>query len=183
MNVSEKVVEKSVNEQNGNKSMKKNMDTIVKLVAQKVEALNIDLSEVSELVELVRNISDLNIKIQKLSEERLYKLNRAREIYEKINGEAKTLLEFLGLINVEEIEKTIGIKTQIAKTQTVKTTTRAERGNGLTDKKIVFDGKMYNMATYFCRKHGITGGLKGLEEWAKSQGRSVKIENDVIYIV
>jgi len=178
MNVSEKVVEKSVNEQNGNKSMKKNMDTIVKLVAQKVEALNIDLSEVSELVELVRNISDLNIKIQKLSEERLYKLNRAREIYEKINGEAKTLLEFLGLINVEEIERVIGVKAQIAKTQTIRT----ERGNGVSDKKIVYNGKMYNMATYFMKKMGISGGLRGLEEWAKARGLTLKVENDVIYI-
>jgi len=162
---------------------KKNMDTIAKLIMEKLSSLDIDLSEIRELNEIAKEVVELNVKIQRISEERLYKLNRCKELYEKLNGEAKNILQVLGLINVEEIERVIGVKAQIAKTQTVKTTTRAERGNGLTDKKIVFDGKMYNMATYFCRKHGITGGLPGLEQWAKSQGRSVKIENDVIYIV
>ena len=175
--VSEKVVEKTVNEQNGNKSMKKNIETIMKLVVQKIESLNIDLAEISELSNLVKEVAELNVKIQRLSEERLQKLNRAKEIYGKINGEAKILLEFIGF-NVADIEKVIGVKTQ-----TTPEKEKAERGNGLTDKKIVYNGKMYSMATYFMKKMGITGGLSGLEQWAKSQGRSVKIEDDVIYII
>jgi len=175
--VSEKVVEKTVNEQNGNKSMKKNIETIMKLVVQKIESLNIDLAEISELSNLVKEVAELNVKIQRLSEERLQKLNRAKEIYGKINGEAKILLEFIGF-NVADIEKVIGVKTQ-----TTPEKEKAERGNGLTDKKIVYNGKMYSMATYFCRKHGITGGLPGLEQWAKSQGRTIRVEDDVIFIV
>ena len=177
MNVSEKVVEKTVNEQNGNKSMKKNIETIMKLVVQKIEALNVDLAEINELSNLVKEVVRLNVEIQKLSEERLQKLNRCKELYEKLNGEAKNILQILGLINIEEIEKTIGVKTQTARIE------RAERGNGLSGKKIVFQGKQYNVATYFLRKHGITGGLKGLEQWAKTRGCSLHIENDVIYIL
>jgi len=179
MNVSEKVVEKTVNEQNGNKSMKKNMETIMKLVVQKIEALNVDLAEINELSNLVKEVVRLNVEIQKLSEERLQKLNRCKELYEKLNGEAKNILQILGLINIEEIEKVIGVKTQTAKT----TVERVSRGNGLSDKKIVYNGKMYNMATYFCRKHGITGGLPGLEQWARARGLSLKVEDDVIFIV
>jgi len=156
---------------------KKNMDTIAKLIMEKLSGLDIELSEVSELSNLVKEVVELNVKIQKLSEERLQKLNRAKEIYEKINGEAKNILQILGLINIEEIEKTIGVKTQTARIE------RAERGNGLSGKKIVFQGKQYNVATYFLRKHGITGGLKGLEQWAKTRGCSLHIENDVIYIL
>jgi uncharacterized protein (DUF111 family) len=176
-------VERKVENQNGNKITqtvnKKNMETIAKLIMQKIETLGIDLSEVSELVELARNISDLNVKIQKLSEERLQKLNKAKEIYEKINDEAKMLLEFLGIANFAEIEKVIGGKTQTVKTQTI----RAEKGNGVTDKRIVFQGKEYRIASYFMRKYGISGGMKGLEEWARSRGYSLKVEDDVIFIV
>jgi hypothetical protein len=175
----ERKAEKTVNGQNGNKITQKNMETIAKIVMQKIESLNIDLNEISELVELARNISDLNVKIQKLSEERLQKLNKAKEIYEKINDEAKMLLEFLGIANFAEIEKVIGVKAQIAKTQTI----RAEKGNGATGKKIVYQGKQYNIASYFMRKMGISGGIKGLEEWAKARGYSVKVEDDVIFIV
>jgi hypothetical protein len=80
---------------------------------------------------------------------------------------------------VAEIEKVIGGKTQIAKTQTI----RAEKGNGLSGKKIVYNGKMYNIAQYFMQKFGIKGGLFGLEQWAKERGLSVKVEDDVIYIL
>ena len=172
-NAVEKKVEKTVNAQTVNK----NKETITKMIMQKIEALDIDLSEISELIELVRNISDLNMKIQKLSEERSLKLNRAREIYGKIDGEAKTLLEFIGF-NVTDIERVIGVKTQ-----TTPEKGKAERGNGLSGKKIVFNGKMYNMATYFMKKMGISGGLRGLEEWAKQRGYSLKVEDDVIYIL
>jgi hypothetical protein len=175
----ERKVEKTVNGQNGNKITQKNMETIAKLIMQKIETLGIDLNEISELVELARNISDLNVKIQKLSEERLQKLNKAKEIYEKINGEAKMLLEFLGLINVAEIEKVIGVKAQIAKANIQRT----EKGNGLTDKRIIYQGKEYRIASYFMRKYGISGGLKGLEEWARQKGFSLKIDDDVIFIV
>jgi len=173
----ENVVENAVKTENAveKKVEKKNKETIAKMIMQKIESLNIDLAEISELIELARNISDLNMKIQKLSEERSQKLSRAKEIYGKINGEAKTLLEFIGF-NVAEIERVIGVKAQ-------ERTERTECGNGLSGKKIVFNGKMYNMATYFCRKHGITGGLPGLEQWAKSQGRTIRVEDDVIYIL
>jgi len=77
---------------------------------------------------------------------------------------------------VAEIERVIGVKAQ-------ERTERTECGNGLSGKKIVFNGKMYNMATYFLRKHGITGGLRGLEQWAKTRGLSLKIDDDVIYII
>jgi hypothetical protein len=30
---------------------------------------------------------------------------------------------------------------------------------------------------------GISGGIKGLEEWARSRGYSLKVEDDVIFIV
>ena len=159
------------------KADQKNIEVIAKMIMEKLNGLNIELSEISELSNLVKEVVRLNVEIQKLSEERLQKLNRCKELYEKLNGEAKNILEFLGLINVADIEKVIG-KTQV-RTQT----TRAERGNGLSDKKIVYNGKMYNMATYFCRKHGITGGLPGLEQWARARGLSLKVEDDVIFIV
>jgi len=185
--VSEKAenVEKNVNagEKNVNagekKADQKNIEVIAKMIMEKLNGLNIELSEISELSNLVKEVVRLNVEIQKLSEERLQKLNRCKELYEKLNGEAKNILQILGLINIEEIEKVIGVKTQTAKT----TVERVSRGNGLSDKKIVYNGKMYNMATYFCRKHGITGGLPGLEQWARARGLSLKVEDDVIFIV
>ena len=171
MNVSEKVVEKKNME-----SQRKNMDTIAKLIVEKLNGLNIELSEISELSNLVKEVVELNVKIQKLSEERLQKLNRAKEIYEKLDSNAAKILEFLGLLDTQQIERVIGKARE-------RTTERAERGNGLSGKKIVFQGKQYNISSYFLKKFGISGGLKGLEQWAKSQGRSVKIENDVIYIL
>jgi hypothetical protein len=183
----ERKAENGQNGQNGNvgnavlektakTASKKNKEVIAKLIAEKLDAMDIDISGISELSNLAKEIIELNTKIQRLSEERLEKINRAREIYEKINGEAKKLLEFLGLLNAEEVERAIG------KTQTAKTTIqRASNGNGLTNKKIVFQGKTYNIASYFARKMGITGGLPGLLDWAKKNGFTVKQnENEII---
>jgi hypothetical protein len=182
--VEKKVLEngKAENGQNGQKANKKNNMEIAKLIMQRIEALDIDLSEISELNQLAKEIVELNLKIQKLSEERLQKMNKAKEIMEKLNSDSIRLLEFLGLLNTEEIERAIG-KASITKVQTIERTERAEKGNGLSGKKIVFQGKMYNIANYFAQKHGIKGGLRGLEEWAKQKGFSVKIEDDVIFIV
>jgi predicted transcriptional regulator len=155
------------------------METIAKLIMQKIETLGIDLSEISELNEIAKEVLKLNVEIQKLSERRLQLINRGKEIMEKLNDNAKRLMEFIGLINVEEIERAIG---KTAKVQTERTE-RTEKGNGLTGKKIVFNGKMYNIAQYFAQKHGIKGGLSGLEQWAKSQGRTIKVEDDIIYIL
>ena len=154
---------------------KKNMDTIAKLIMEKLSGLDIELSEVSELSNLVKEVVELNVKIQKLSEERLQKLNRAKEIYEKLDSNAAKILEFLGLLDTQQIERVIGKARE-------RTTERAERGNGLSGKKVVFQGKQYNIASYFMKKMGISGGLRGLEEWAKARGLTLKVENDVIYI-
>jgi TolA-binding protein len=178
-NVVEKKVEKKTeNGQNGQNAIVKqrNAESLAKLLLEKVQSMDIELEEISELVELARNISDLNMKIQKLSEERLQKLNKAREIYEKLDETAKRLLEFLGLLNTAEIERVIG------KTQTVKTQ-RASNGNGLSGKKINFKGQQYNIASYFLRKYGIVGGFNGLQDWVNRNGYKMKIENDVIYIL
>ena len=165
--------------ENGQNANKKNMEVIAKLIMQKLESLSVDLSEISELNEIAKEIVKLNVEIQKLSEKRLQLMNRGKEIMEKLNSDSIKLLEFLGLLNTAEIERAIG-KSQRTQTQT---TERAEKGNGLTGKKIVYNGKMYNIAQYFMQKHGIKGGLSGLEQWAKERGLSVKVEDDVIYII
>jgi hypothetical protein len=172
-----KVERKAENGQNGQNAIvkRKNAESLSKLIAEKIAELDIELGEISELVELARNISDLNVKIQKLSEERLQKLNRAREICEKLDETAKRLLEFLGLANFTEIERVIG-KTHVS------TQIRASRGNGVSGKRINFKGQQYNIAGYFLRKHGIQGGMQGLQDWAKANGYSIKLEGDTIYI-
>jgi hypothetical protein len=177
--VLEKAVERKAENQNGNKNGQTKAKTLAELLEQRLKALNIDLSEIELLNVLTAEINAIEAQIQKLNEERLRKLNEAKSIYEKLNGEAKKILQILGLINMAEIEKTIGVKTQIARTPTV----RAEKGNGVSDKRIVFQGKQYNIASYFMKKMGISGGLRGLEEWAKQRGLSVKVEDDVIFIV
>jgi hypothetical protein len=144
-----------------------------------MKALNVDLSEIELLNVIVAEISVIESQIQKLNESRIQKLNEAKSIYEKLNAEAKNILQILGLIDMAEIEKVIGVKAQIAKANIQRT----ERGNGLTDKRIIYQGKEYRIASYFMRKHGISGGLKGLEEWARSKGCSLKVEDDVIFIV
>ena len=177
-----KVEGKAENGQNGQQTVnanQKNMEVIAKLVMQKIESLNIDLSEISELNEIAKEVVKLNVEIQKLSEKRLQLMNRGKEIFAKLNDDAKRLLEFIGLINVEEIERAIG---KMQRTQT-QTTERTEKGNGLSGKKIVYNGKMYSIGQYFMQKHGIKGGLSGLEQWAKERGLSVKVEDDVIYII
>jgi hypothetical protein len=177
--VLEKAVERKAENQNGNKTQTQNGKTLVDLVMQRLKSLNVDIAEIELLNVLTAEINAIESQIQKLNELRIQKLNEAKSIYEKLNGEAKKILEILGLINMAEIEKTIGVKTQIAKTQTI----RAEKGNGVSDKRIVFQGKMYNIASYFMKKMGIQGGMKGLEEWAKARGYSLKVEDDVIFIV
>jgi hypothetical protein len=172
-------VERKAENQNGQTKAK----TLAELLEQRLEALNVDLSEIELLNTLVGEINVIETKIQKMNESKIQKINEAKSIYEKLSFEAKNILQILGLINIEEIEKTIDIKTQIAKTQTVRTTTKAEKGNGVTDKKIVFNGKTYNIASYFMKKMGISGGLRGLEEWARARGLSLKVEDDVIFIV
>jgi hypothetical protein len=187
VNVGNAVLEKAVerkaeNGQNGQKAtqtQEKNMKTLAKLVMQKLESLDIDLNEISELNEIAKSVKEIELEIQKLSEKRLQLINRGKEIYEKLNGEAKSILQILGILNAEEIEKAIFGKVQVARNPTV----RAERGNGVTDKRIVFQGKTYNIASYFLKKMGISGGMKGLEEWARSRGYSLKVEDDVIFIV
>ena len=174
----ESAVEKKV-EKVERKTDQKNIEVIAKMIMEKLNGLNIELSEISELNEIAKEVVKLNVEIQKLSERRLQLINRGKEIIAKINSDSIRLLEFLGIINIEEIERAIG-KTQIA---TVERVERASRGNGLSDKKIVYNGKMYNMATYFMKKMGISGGLRGLEEWAKTRGLSLKIDDDVIYII
>ena len=156
---------------------KRNMETIAKLVMEKIESIGVDLSGISELNQLSKEILELNLKIQKLSEERLQKISQAKEIFAKLNDEAKRLLEFLGLLNTAEIERAIGINVQTAKT----TIQRASRGNGLSGKRIVFQGKTYNIAHYFMQKMNIQGGLSGLLDWAKKNGFTVKQnENEII---
>jgi hypothetical protein len=81
----------------------------------------------------------------------------------------------LGLIDTEKIERVIG-KTHVS------AQIRASRGNGVSGKKINFKGQQYNIAGYFLRKHGIQGGLQGLQGWAKANGYSIKLEGDTIYI-
>jgi hypothetical protein len=175
----EKKAEKTVNGQNGNKITQNAKMTLADLVMQRLQSLNVDITEIELLNVIVSDINAIESQIQKLNELRIQKLNEAKSIYEKLNAEAKNILQILGLINVAEIEKTVYGKAQIAKTQTI----RAEKGNGVSDKRIVFQGKEYRIASYFMRKYGISGGLKGLEEWAKQKGFSLKIDDDVIFIV
>jgi hypothetical protein len=175
----ERKVEKTVNGQNGQIPNQTTKMTLAELLERKMKALNVDLSEIELLNVIVIDINTIESQIQKLNELRIQKLNEAKSIYEKLNAEAKNILQILGLINMAEIEKTVYGKAQIAKTQI----TRAEKGNGLTDKRIVFQGKEYRIASYFMRKYGISGGMKGLEEWARSRGYSLKVEDDVIFIV
>lgn len=156
----------------------KNMEVIAKLVMQKIQSLEVDLSEISELNEIAKEVVKLNIEIQKLSEKRLQLMNHGKEIYEKLNGDSRKLLEFLGLIDTEMIEKAI-----YARISTERNVSRASKGNGVSGKKINFKGQIYNVASYFMAKNGIQGGFQGLEQWAKANGYSIKIENDTIYIL
>jgi hypothetical protein len=154
----------------------KNAKSLAKLVMEKIQSLDIDLNEISELNENIREITTLNIEIQKLSERRLQLLNRTKEIYEKLGNETKAIMEILGLLKVDEVERII-----YGKTSTERTSTRASKGNGLTGKKINFKGQVYNIATYFCNKHGIKGGIEGLREWATKNGYKVIVnENEII---
>jgi len=171
--------EKKTENQNGNKITQNAKMTLADLVMQRLQSLNVDIAEIELLNVLTAEINAIEAEIQKLNESRIQKLNEARKIVESLNDEAKRILEILGLVNFAEIEKTVYGKAQIAKT----TIQRAERGNGATGKRIVFQGKQYNIASYFMKKMGISGGMKGLEEWARSRGYSLKVEDDVIFIV
>ena len=162
-----------VENQNGQKATQ----TLAELLEQRLRTLNVDLSEIEFLNAIAQELKNIEAEIERLEKRKSDLRTEARNIIEKISNEAKRILEILGIVNFEEIEKTVYGKTQIAQIE------RAERGNGLSGKKIVFQGKQYNVATYFLRKHGITGGLKGLEQWAKTRGCSLHIENDVIYIL
>ena len=79
----------------------KNIEVIAKMIMEKLNGLNI--SEISELNEIATEVVRLNVEIQKLSEERLQKLNRCKELYEKLDSNTAKILEFLGIINIEEI--------------------------------------------------------------------------------
>jgi hypothetical protein len=155
---------------------KKNMEMLSRLIMEKIETLGIDLTEIRELNEVAKEVVKLNIEIQKLCEKRLQLLNRGKELYEKIDSNTAKILEFLGLISMEEVERAIG------KVQTAKTTIqRASNGNGVSHRRIVFQGKVYNIGAYFMRKMGINGGLQGLQDWATKNGYKVVVnENEII---
>jgi hypothetical protein len=169
------VERKTESGQNGNQAHKKNIESLAKIVAEKLMETGLELGEISELSNLTREIVDLNVKIQKLSEERLQKISQVKEIYERLDETAKKILELLGLLNVEEVERVIG-KTHVS------THVRASNGNGLTGKKINFKGQIYNIAAYFMRKYGIQGGFNGLQEWVAKNGYNLRIDGDTIYI-
>jgi hypothetical protein len=175
----EKVVEKTVNGQNGQTKAK----TLAELLEQRLQSLNVDLSEIEFLNAIVQELKNIEAEIERLGKRKSDLRTEARGILEKISDEAKRILEILGLVNFEEIGKMIYASFEYERTKRNVNTVKTERGNGVTNKKIVYQGRQYNIANYFMKKFGIKGGIKGLEDWARQRGLSVKVEDDVIFIV
>jgi len=171
-------VEKKV--ENGKKVEKKGnrSDWIVKVVEEKIKRAGITLEEIESLKQITEELRELNAKMQEILSQRDTLREAAHYILDKIDSDTRKLLEFLGVIDFKEIMEAVypsGGKRRA-------TGQRTRRGNGLTGKTIVYQDTEYKQATYFMRKHGITGGLEGLKEWAESQGLTVRVEDDTIYI-
>jgi TolA-binding protein len=179
----EKVVEKTVNGQNGQTQNQTTKMTLADLVMQRLQSLNVDIAEIEFLNAIVQELKNIETEIERLEKRKSDLRTEARGILEKISDEAKRILEILGLVNFEEIEKMVYASFEYERTKRNVNTVKTERGNGVSDKRIVYQGKEYRIASYFMRKMGISGGLKGLEEWARQRGFSLKIDDDVIFIV
>lgn len=147
-------------------------------IEKKLENVGVTMEEIGKLRSLVAEIEELNRKMAEIMERRTEIRKEVHSITDRLDEGTRKLLEFLGVINFKEVfDKlyTAGERRQVGGT-------RGRKGNGLAGKVIVFEGQEYRQASYFVKKHGITGGMEGLKEWAESMGYTVRVEGDTIYI-
>jgi len=171
-------VENGKKRQNGKKKNGDLKEGILKALEEKLSAVDVTLDEIERLKEISEEMAVLNEKVQELIAKRDALRKEAHGILDKLDKDTRRLLEFLGLLDVKAITNNL----YGGKTPRTGGGQRTRRGNGLTGKTIVYQDTEYRQATYFMKKHGITGGLEGLKEWAEGQGLTVRVEDDTIYI-
>jgi len=174
----EKKAENGKKRQNGKKKNGDLKQGILKALEEKLSAVDVTLDEIEELKEISDEMAELNAQMQEIMARRDELRKKAHGIMDKLDKDTRKLLEFLGLLDVKTVTSNLygGNSSKKAGGQ------RAKRGNGLSGKAIVYEGQEYRQATYFMKKHGITGGLEGLKEWVENQGLTVRVEDDTIYI-
>ncbi len=153
-------------------------EIIAKVVEQKLAKAGVDFEEVEQLTIMAEELKQINEQVQALISRRQELRDKCYTILEKIPKEVRKLLEALELVDFKEIVNAMHSGTERKRSSG----TRAGKGNGLSSKVIIFEDTEYRNPHYFMKKHGITGGLQGLKEWAESQGLNVRVEDDTIYI-
>lgn len=175
-------VEKKVETVGNGEKKAENGTWLKELIEKKLENVGVTLEEIGRLKSLVAEIEELNRKMAEIMERRTEIRKEVHSITDRLDEDTRKLLEFLGVINFKEVfDKlyTAGERRQVGGTRG---TGGRRKGNGLAGKVIVFEGQEYRQASYFVKKHGITGGMEGLKEWAESGGYTVRVEGDTIYI-
>lgn len=180
-----KVEEKPKKNGSGKKNGRKN-GKLKRLVYQEIERrleeCGIDMDDIERLKQMAAEIKELNAKMQEIVKRRTEIREAVHYILDSIDEDTRKLLEFLKIVNFKEIVDSIYPSEERKSTGRKSAGGRTKRGNGLSGKTIVYEGQEYRQATYFMRKHGITGGMEGLKGWAEGQGLTVRVEGDTIYI-
>lgn len=164
---------KGKSEKNGDKK-----NGLAELVLEKLEKEGIDLESIGRFNSDLERLIELNSEIEKLMIERREVSMRVSDFLDKLTDMQKQLLTLLGLIDIEKIKSVREFTVKVGERKR----SGVKRGNGLRGKTIVFEGKEYRNANYFMQKYEITGGLEGLRQWAESNGFSVRIEDDTVFI-
>ncbi len=157
----------------GAKDVKKILGEIERKLEETLKGINIEVLE-----NAVKTYERVTKEIEKLEAERDKAIADIKTNLEKVDVNVFRTLKSLGMNGVADLViKAEEILMNVSGGKERKTSTR-----GIGRRKIKFCGKVYNVAQYFLRKYGITGGLEGLKEWAKSNGYRVQITEDMIII-
>ncbi len=134
--------------------------------------------DVKALEDAIRTYERVTKEIEKLEAERDKAIKTIAENLERVDVNIFKTLKSLGMNGVADlVMKAEEILMNVSGGKERKTSTK-----GIGRRKIKFCGKVYNVAQYFLRKHGITGGLDGLKEWARKNGYNIEITDDMIII-
>ncbi len=193
--VNEKVetkVEKAVNgkaeerKAEEKKTENKTVEKIVREIEKKLKETlkTIDIEDVREKVEELERIEK---KIEELNDRRMEIMDSIITTIETVDVEMFKTLKALGINGItdvilkahEIVRKAMNEFDEETKEEKPR---RVRRGEGIGKRRINFKGRVYNIAQYFLKKHGITGGLEGLKKWAEERGYKVDITDDMIII-
>jgi len=178
----------------GNGKVESKEEKEIKAVVSRVEtklkeifkAVNIEQVKKSmkEIEKLDKEIEELQKKMEELKKKRAEHISLLTVNLETVDIDFVRGIRKLGINgDLEIIEKAYDLTfSRVHRAEKKTSGQRAKKGEGLSGKKVIFQGKTYNIASYFARKMGIEGGMEGLKRWAEENGYKLKVEGDTIII-